>query len=48
MDNIVCTVKFDSYGHLEYSSSAQKTAILQFDGRSAYFFRISADYCINP
>ncbi|GKX68316.1 hypothetical protein [Inconstantimicrobium mannanitabidum] len=48
MDNIVRTVKFDSYGHLEYSSSAQKTAISKFKGRSASFFRISAGYCVNP
>ena len=48
MANIVSTVSFTLNKQWKYSSSVTKSAILDFNGRSAPFFRISTDYCINP
>lgn len=48
MDNIVETVKLASKEQLKYSSSFTKNGIKLFNGRSASFFRISANCSINP
>jgi hypothetical protein len=48
MENVVSTVKFTSIKQWKYSSCVTKSAISDFNGRSASFFRISTDYCVNP
>lgn len=44
----VGTVKFVINKQWKYSSCVTKSAISDFDGRSASIFRISTGYCINP
>jgi hypothetical protein len=48
MSNIVGTVNLTLNKRWTFSSSVTKTAILDFNGRSASIFRISTNYCINP
>jgi hypothetical protein len=48
MANIVSTVEVTLNKQWKYSSSVTKSAISDVNGRSASFFRISTDYCINP
>lgn len=48
MVNVVGTVDMVLNKQWKYSSSVTKSAISDVNGRSASFFRISTDYCINP
>jgi hypothetical protein len=48
MANVVSTSELALNKQWIYSSSFTKSAIPYFNGRSASFFRISTDYCINP
>lgn len=48
MANVVSTKGLALNKQWIYSSCVSKSATSYFDGRSASFFRISTDYCINP